>query len=196
MGPANEAEGLDKWPTFTTESIYQDKAVEPTVWCQTPEALTAPQHSPIADINTIPSEASDALGPDLNVASAAMSKSNSSTGSSESGSMYMNTTSYPPSETHHVKSDLTNPVQHPPYVKRPILDESAQWLEHVLMALQVVDDTARRPNSSVRGILDDILTEGDFALCVKIMTTITENWEKCNRYIARPTFDAAQERSR
>jgi hypothetical protein len=35
-GPANNAEGLDKWPTFTAESIYQDKALEPTVWSNTP----------------------------------------------------------------------------------------------------------------------------------------------------------------
>jgi hypothetical protein len=27
------------------------------------------------------------------------------------------------------------------------------------------------------------------------MTSIAENWVKCNRYIAKPAFDAAQERS-
>lgn len=44
-------------------------------------------------------------------------------------------------------------VQQASYVKRPILDELAQWLEHVLMALEEVDDTRCRPNSSVPGVL-------------------------------------------
>jgi len=64
------------------------------------------------------------------------------------------------------------------------------------MASQEVDDTSRRPNSSVPGALDDIVTEADFTLCVKIMTGITENWAKCSRCIVRPAFNAVEERSR
>lgn len=64
------------------------------------------------------------------------------------------------------------------------------------MALQEALNTRRTPNFSVPGILDDILTEGDFTLCVKIMTGITENWVRCSRYIAKPAFSAAQERFR
>jgi hypothetical protein len=34
----------------------------------------------------------------------------------------------------------------------------------------------------------------DHAIFVKIMTSITENWAKCNRFIARPALEVAQER--
>ena len=64
------------------------------------------------------------------------------------------------------------------------------------MALEAVDETNRRPNSSVPGVLDDILITSDFTLCVKIMTTIAENLVKCSRCIAKPALDAAQRRSR
>ena len=46
------------------------------------------------------------------------------------------------------------------------------------MALDEVEDTSRRPNFSVPSVLDDILSKGDFTLCVKIMTSIVENWVK------------------
>jgi hypothetical protein len=154
-----------------------------------------PQSPPIAEINASASEAIDILDPDLPVASAAISESSSSIGSSEPRSMSTNPTSYPPSETYHISSDLASVVRHTLYVKRPILDESAQWLEHFLIALQDVDDTSRRPDSSVPGVLDDILREGDFTLCVKIMTSITENWVEWSRCMVRSAFDAAEERS-
>jgi len=67
----------------------------------------------------------DMLDPDLPVASAATSESGSS-GSSEPGSLSTDLTSYTPSETHHTSSDLASVVRHTPYVKRPILDKSAQ----------------------------------------------------------------------
>lgn len=51
------------------------------------------------------------------------------------------------------------------------------------MVLQVVDNTTCRPNSLVPGILDNILTDSDFILLVKIMTSITENLVKCSCYI-------------
>jgi hypothetical protein len=59
----------------------------------------------------------------------------------------------------------------------------------------VVDDITYRPNSSVLGILDDILTEGDFILYIKIITSIIENLVKCSRCIA-PAVDITQENSR
>jgi hypothetical protein len=130
LGPANDAEWLDKRPTFTAESAHQDGALEPTIRSNTPGALT-PQRAPIAEINVVFSGASDILDPDLTVASAAMSESSSSIESSEPGSTSTNPTSYPPSETRHINSDLASAVRHTPYVKRPILDKSAQWLEHV-----------------------------------------------------------------
>ncbi|KAM3064611.1 hypothetical protein ACMFMF_011901, partial [Clarireedia jacksonii] len=192
LGPAKDTEGLEKWPICTAESIYHDKALEPpVVWSNTPVALTAPRHPPTAS-----SETSDIIDLNLTITSAAMSESSCSTGSSESGSMSSSLTSYPSSETHHVNSDLAIADRQIPSVKRPILDESAQWLEHVLIELKKVDDVSRKPNSSVPGVLDDISIQGNFALCVKIMTSITENLVKCSRRIVRPVFDPTQERSR
>jgi hypothetical protein len=175
-----------KSPTFMAESVESTRP-------NTPGASTEPRHPPNAEINSSSSEALD-VDPDPAVVSAEISESGSRAGSP--GSLSTNPTSYPPSETHHINSDFASGVQHAAYVKRLILDESAQWLEHVLIALQEVDDTSRRPNSSVPGVLDDILTEGDFTLCVKVMTSITENWVKCSRCIVRPVFHAAEERSR
>jgi hypothetical protein len=48
------------------------------------------------------------------------------------------------------------------------------------MALQVVDNTTYRPDLLVPGILDNILTDSDFILLVKIITSITENLVKCS----------------
>ena len=191
-GLASDEEGLDKWLMSAAESIYQGDAPEIAGWFSTEGVLAAPQHSPVAGMNTICPGTPDILEPDQS-ASAAMSESSSSIGFSDPGSLSTNQTSYPASETHQIEKDSASGALHAPYVKRPVLDESAQWLEYVLMAVQVVDDTTRRPNSSVPGILDDMLTEGDFTLCVKIMTGIAENLVKCSRRIARPAVDIAQE---
>jgi hypothetical protein len=193
-GPANDVEGLDKWLMCAAESIHQDDAVDPTAWSNTPGVLAAAQHPPVAGKNAVSSGASDIPDPDQ-LASAAMSESSSSVSSSGPGSLSTNLTSYPPSETHRIDQDSISGVLHTPYAKRPIIDESAQWLVHVLTALQAVDDTTRRPNSSVPGILNDILTEGDFTLCVKILTGIAENLVKCSCRIAKPTINLTQERS-
>jgi hypothetical protein len=184
----SDVERPGKWPAFTTESTHRDEVLENTVVSNTPEALDAARHTPSTGINAASSEASDILDPDLAIASAATSESGSS-GSSEPGSLSTDQTSYTPSET-HVCSDLPSGAQHTAaYVKRSILDDPAPWLEHVLTALET-GDTSRRLNS-VPGVLDDILTKGDFTLCVRIMTSIAENWVKCNRCIAKPAFDAA-----
>jgi hypothetical protein len=92
----------------------------------TPKVSNAPHHSPSTGINAVSTKASDILDPDLLIASAATFESGSS-GSSEPGSLSTDLTSYTPSETHHISSDLASVVQHTPYVKRPILDKSAQW---------------------------------------------------------------------
>jgi len=67
-------------------------------------------------------------------------------------------------------------------------------LEDVLVALEHVDDNSRTPDLSVPGVLDDILTITDHPNFVNIMTSVTENWARCNRLIARPALEAAQER--
>ncbi|PQE14720.1 Vacuolar sorting-associated 3 protein [Rutstroemia sp. NJR-2017a BBW] len=190
LGPANDVEGLEKWPICTAESIYQDKALGPAVWSNPPAALAASQHPPTAS-----SETTDIIDLNLTISSTAVSESSSSTGSSESGSISTSPTSYPSYETHHVNCASVIADRRTHSVKRPILDESAQWLEHVLIELEAIDNISRKPNSSVPGVLDDISIQGNFAICVKIMTSITENLVKCNRRIVKPIFEITQERS-
>lgn len=64
------------------------------------------------------------------------------------------------------------------------------------VAITGILDTRCRTNA-VPVILEDILTKSDFThtLCARIMTSIAENLVKCNRYIAKPAFDATQELS-
>lgn len=119
---------LDKWPTFMAESLHQDEDLEPTAMPTTPRASTEPRHPPNAEINSSSSEALD-VDPDPAVVSAEISESGSRTGSSGT------------SGTHHINSDFAGGVQQAAYVKRIILDESVQWLEHVLIALQEVTGT-------------------------------------------------------
>ncbi|KFY43092.1 hypothetical protein V495_04165 [Pseudogymnoascus sp. VKM F-4514 (FW-929)] len=184
----SDAEGTGKWPAFTAEATHRDEDLECAVPPNTLRALDAPQHSPSTGIDTLSSKVSDTLEPDLFIASAATSGS-SSPELSEPGSSSTGSTSCTSPET-HIHDDFSSGV-YTGYVKRLCLDDPTTWLEHVLTALET-DDTRRRPNP-VPGILDDILT--NFTLCATIMTSIAENWVKCNRYIAKPAFDAVQERS-
>jgi hypothetical protein len=190
-GPLSDVDVPGKWPAFTAESTHGDEVLEHTDRSKTPDALDAPRHSSNTSVDAVSSRPSDILDLDLPIASAATSESGSS-GLSEPESLSTDPTNYTPSET-HIHSDLLSGVRHTAYIKRSILDDPAPWLEHVLTALET-DDTSHRPNS-VPGVLDDILTKGDFTLCVKIMTSITKNQVKCHRYIAKLAFDAAQERS-
>jgi hypothetical protein len=173
-------------PTINRAAINNPNTIEALEHPGADEALP-----PTSDIH-IPIEG----GETTSASPEGMSQSTSDTGSPETGSMSTNPTSYPPSETHDINSNLPNAVQCAPFVKRSILDESAQLLHHVLMALDKADDTSRRPNSSVPGVLDDVLTKTDFTLFVKIMTSIIENLVKHNHRIAKPAWDVVQERSR
>ena len=64
------------------------------------------------------------------------------------------------------------------------------------MVLESVYDDSRIPGSSVPGVLESILAKGDHTKFAKIMTSVAENWAKCNRLIAKPALDVAQERLR
>jgi hypothetical protein len=86
--------------------------------------LNAPHCSLSTSINAISLKALDILNPNLPIASAATFKSSSSR-SSKPRSLSMDLTSYTPSKTYYTSSNLTSVVQHTPYVKRLILDESA-----------------------------------------------------------------------
>jgi len=64
------------------------------------------------------------------------------------------------------------------------------------VALESPYDDSHIPSSSIPGILESILTKGNHTNFVKIMTSVTENWTKCNHLIAKPALDIAQERLR
>jgi hypothetical protein len=64
------------------------------------------------------------------------------------------------------------------------------------VALKYIDDISRTLDLSVLGVLDDLLTTTNHSNFINIMTSVIENWAKCNRLIARPILEAAQERLR
>jgi len=100
----------------------------------------------------------------------------------------------PSYETNATDIDSLDMVIHLPFTKRAVLDDGPQLLEHVLVALDRAYDDRRAPTSCFPGVLDEAHTTSDHAIFVKIMTSITENWAKCNRLIARPALEVAQER--
>lgn len=185
-------EGTGKLPASTAESAPQDEDLECIVPPNTLKSLDASQRSSSPGINTGPSKDSGIPEPNLSIASVVTSGS-SSPESSERGSSSTGSTSCTSPET-HIHGGFPSGV-HTAHVKRLILDDPTPWFEDVLTALELEsNDTSRRQNP-VPGVLDDILTKGNFILYVSIMTSIAENQVKCNRYIAKPAFDAAQERS-
>jgi hypothetical protein len=99
--------------------------------------------------------------------------------------------SYETSATDVESLDLAT---NPPFIKRAVLDDVSQLLENVLVALEGVYDNRRAPTSSIPGVLDEVHTSSDLEIFVKIMTSITESWATCNRLIARPALEVAQER--
>jgi hypothetical protein len=118
----------------------------------------------------------------------------SHSGLSESVSWSINPTRGPSYETNATDIDSMDVDIHPPFAKRAVLDDGPQLLEHVLVALDGAYDDRRAPTSCIPGVLDEVRTTSDHAIFVKIMTSITENWAKCNRLIAWPALEVAQER--
>jgi len=124
-GPVNDTEGLDRRPTSMVECIRQDGPLEHTVRSNTPPALTLLWHLLGASIDPISSEALDILDLNLAIVSTAISEFSSSIVLSKPGSLSTVPTSYPPSETYDISSDLPSRVCYAPCFKRLTLDESA-----------------------------------------------------------------------
>ena len=124
-GPVNDTEGLDRRPASMVECIRQDRPLKHTVRSNTPPALTSPRHLLGASIDPISSEALDTLDLNSAMVSATISKSSSSIVLSEPRSLSVVPTSYPPSKTHDISSDLPSRVQHAPCFKRSTLNELA-----------------------------------------------------------------------
>lgn len=92
--------------------------------------------------------------------------------SPESVSSCRDSTNCPSSETNGTDIDLPDIVTHTPFARRLVLNDAAQMLEHVLVALENVYDDNRSPSSSVPGVLDDLLTRSDHTIFVKTMTSV------------------------
>jgi hypothetical protein len=148
-GPANDADSLGSRPMILSESRNQDKALEATASFDISRSKT--QQSQVVGENAV-LEAFAKPNPDLAAASAAASESSSSIGSSKVGSLFTDPTSVASSEAHINNDLLTSEIQDPPFLKRAVLDKSAQWLEGVLIALGKVDDTSRNGTTRSRGI--------------------------------------------
>jgi hypothetical protein len=99
-GPMNDTEGWERCLTSTVECIYQDRLLEPTGVLDT------------LDLNPT-------------VVSAAVSESGSSIILSKPRSLSTVPTSYPPSKTHDINSELLSVVRHAPCFKRSTLNELA-----------------------------------------------------------------------
>jgi hypothetical protein len=121
-------------------------------------------------------------------------RSISHSGSPGSVSSSANPTRCPSYETNATDVNSLDVATYPPFNKRVVLDDRPQLLEHVLVALDGVYNDRRPPTSSIPGVLDEIRTTSDLGIFVKMMTGITENWATCNRLIARPVLEVAQER--
>ena len=57
----------------------------------------------------------------------------------------------------------------------------------------IVHSTIDDPAASIPGVLDEVHNTSDQEVFVRIMSSITENWARCNRLIARPALEVAQE---
>ncbi|KAH8759537.1 hypothetical protein F5882DRAFT_384523 [Hyaloscypha sp. PMI_1271] len=157
-----------------------------------PDELSTPTADTSPDI--VFSESSSIPNP--HQATGGFDLSTPNTGSPQSVSSCGDSPSYPSSETNGTDIGLLDIATHTPFARRLVLDDAAQLLEHILLALESVYDDSRIPGSSVPGLLESILAEGDHTNFVKIMTSVTENWAKYNRLIAKPALDITQERLR
>ncbi|KFZ19152.1 hypothetical protein V502_03807, partial [Pseudogymnoascus sp. VKM F-4520 (FW-2644)] len=173
------------------------------------EVLTAKPPTPITrvalpgspDVGTTPSAGPDAEFPkesEMRYSGLAMDNVEARSSISHSGSpgsvSCINPTRCASYETTVTDIDSLDVAIHPPFTKRLVLDYGPQLLDQVLVALDSTYDDRRAPASCVPGVLVQVHTKSDHAVFVRIMTGITENWTRCNRLIARPAVEVAQER--
>jgi hypothetical protein len=182
-GPSSAAGGLEKGP--------ETELLGFTAVSSIPGATSAFQPPSTAALDAVPLESPDILNADFKLADVATLRTDCSTEESDSTSLSTGLTSCTPPEGGSVNGELHTRAQQAVRIKRSVLDWRAPSLEHVLVALDI-NDTSRQADSSIPGVLDDIVAKGDLTLCVKIMTSIVENYVKCNRCISRPTFDQSQ----
>ncbi|KAE8440508.1 hypothetical protein EG329_007405 [Mollisiaceae sp. DMI_Dod_QoI] len=167
--PLNSAV-LDEMPTSVADALCQDSPL-PLIQSYSPEALTLP---PSTGSNDALFKVSDTVDPKH--AGSGFETSISSVGSPESESSCTDLSSNPTSETNAADLELPDAVTHTSFARRLVLDETDQSLDCVLVALENIYDDRRNPNSSIPGVLDNVLTKDNHTTFVKIMTSVTENW--------------------
>lgn len=142
------ADGITIVDEYFPKSAIDSSPLPPVVRSHAPEALTAP---PSAGANAVSTEVAGSLDPDQATGGFEMSKSTSSTGSLESLSSCTDLTSHLSSDI--VDNALPDAVKQRHFARRSILDDSVQWLEDVVVALEHVDDNSRTPDSVPIGLL-------------------------------------------
>jgi hypothetical protein len=204
-GPLNGAV-VPELPTSIANIAPPGSPLIPSIQPPAPGAFTTPSAGPNAvlpeasdilppeQLGSLYPEQSGILYPEQAGNGSEASDSTSHSGSPGSVSCCTDLTRCPSSETNDTDIDSLNMVTYPPFTKRLVLDDGVQLLEHVLVALESAYDDRGASTASVPGVLDEILMTSDHTLFVKIMTSITENWAKCNRLIAKPALEVAQER--
>ncbi|KAH8650269.1 hypothetical protein BGZ60DRAFT_421646 [Tricladium varicosporioides] len=178
----------DEMPTSVADTPCQDSPL-PLIQSYSPETLTLP---PSAGTNDAPFEASDIVDPKHS--GSGFETSISSVASHELESSRTDSSSNTTSETNATDLELPDAVIYTSFARRPVLDNTDQLLDCVLVALENTYDNRRNPNSSVPGVLDDVLMKDDHTTFVKIMTSVTENWAQCIRLITKSLLEVAQER--
>ena len=98
-----------------------------------------------------------------------MSKSTSDTGLLKSLSLGRDLTNNLSFETGVAVINLSDWVKHSLFVKRSILDDSAQWFEHVLAALEYACNNSRTLNSLCQAFWTICLIITDHANFVRII---------------------------
>jgi hypothetical protein len=189
VGSADDIDVLANYPTNSGESCNQGRAFEVTV------DFNALRSKPL--LQAVEKDAAldtfDEPTPNLAAASAVISKSGSEKGLFEVGSLLTDPIRTASCEAHINNNQLASDLLHLILLKRIVLDELAKWIEDILMALEKVEDTSRKPNNLVLEYMDLVFTESEFGQCARIITGIAENVVKCTCCIAKPDLDAGQE---
>jgi len=139
--PLNGAVAPDELPTFIADTTCRNSPLVSSIPSLAPGALGG---SP----DTVSSKAPDILDPHQAISGFEMSTPN--TGSPESASSCRDLTSCPSSETDGTDISLPDIATHTPFARRLVLDDAAQLLERVLVALENVHDDSRSPSSFVQ----------------------------------------------
>lgn len=189
-GPADDTASLVNYPMNSGESRVESRALEVTVDFN---ATRSESFLQAVEKNTVTGNEST---PDLIATSADISAPGLEKGPSEAGSLFTDPTSTASSAAHINNNLLASDLQQSTLLNRAVLDESAQWLEAVSMALEKAVDVSRKPRNSVLERMDFMFTGSEFDQCTKIMTAVAENVVRRTRCMAKPELDAGQEQSR